>query len=48
MFDTESGYSNPVRNIVSEEAEMYFQGDAALDETVDKIQNRVQTWLDER
>lgn len=38
---------NPVAVIVSEEAAMYFAGDASLDETVDKIQRRVQLYLDE-
>ncbi|HBA48990.1 MAG TPA: hypothetical protein DCZ91_14575 [Lachnospiraceae bacterium] len=36
-----------VWGIVSEEAEMYFAGDATLDATVQKIQTRVQLYLDE-
>ena len=38
---------DPVWGIVSEEAGMYFSGDAALDATVKKIQTRVQLYLDE-
>lgn len=39
--------SNPIRAILDEETEMYFSGDATLDETVDKIQNRVKMYLNE-
>ena len=39
--------SDPVWAIVSEEAGMYFTGDADLETTVQKIQNRVQLYLDE-
>lgn len=39
--------SDPVWVIVSEEAGMYFAGDATLDATVQKIQTRVQLFLDE-
>ncbi len=38
---------DPIGKIVSEEAEMYFAGDADLEETVQKIQNRVQNYLNE-
>ena len=41
-------YGSPVRTIWREEAEMYFAGDATLDETIDKIQNRVQMYLNEQ
>lgn len=37
----------PVWSIVTTEAKMYFAGDATLDATVEKIQNRVQLYLDE-
>lgn len=40
--------SNPIWNIVSEEADMYFAGDAGLEDTVQKIQSRVQLYLDEQ
>lgn len=39
--------SNPVWAIVTEESGMYFAGDATLDDTVQKIQTRVQLYLDE-
>ena len=39
--------SNPIRVILDEEVAMYFAGDATLDETVDKIQNRVKMYLNE-
>ncbi len=39
--------SEPVWTIVTEEAGMYFAGDASLDATVKKIQTRVQLYLDE-
>ncbi len=45
-----SGYfftDNPVRVILEEESNMYFAGDAALEDTVRKIQNRVKLYLDE-
>lgn len=44
---TVTAYDNPVRTILREEAEMYFAGDATLDETIDKIQSRVQWYLNE-
>ena len=39
--------NNPLWDIVNEEAGMYFAGDSPLEETVQKIQNRVQIYLDE-
>lgn len=43
-----SGYSsNPLRIILEEEAQMYYAGDATLDETVKKIQSRATLWLNE-
>ncbi len=38
---------NPIIRIVLEEADMYFQGDADLEDTVNKIQSRVQLYLEE-
>lgn len=38
---------NPARVILEEEVGMYFAGDATLDETVKKIQNRVGLYLSE-
>lgn len=43
-----SGYSsNPLRIILEEEAQMYYAGDATLEETVKKIQSRATLWLNE-
>lgn len=43
-----NGYSsNPLRNILEEEAQMYYAGDATLEETVKKIQSRATMWLNE-
>ncbi|HBA46344.1 MAG TPA: hypothetical protein DCZ91_00790 [Lachnospiraceae bacterium] len=39
---------NVVRDIVLEEAGMYFEGDATLEQTVAKIQNRVSLYLKEK
>ena len=36
-----------ITGIVSEEAGQYFQGKSSLDEAIDKIQKRVQLYLDE-
>ena len=36
-----------IMQIVTEEAEIYFKGDKSLDEVVEIIQNRVQTYVDE-
>ena len=47
VFNDWRGKINPLRDIISEEVQMYFAGDATLDETVNKIQNRVQLYLDE-
>lgn len=47
LLDDFGTASNPVWAIVSEEAGMYFAGDAALDATVQKIQTRVQLFLNE-
>lgn len=38
---------NPVRVILEEETEMYFAGDATLEDTVKKIQSRVTMYLNE-
>lgn len=45
---TITAYESPIRTILREEAEMYFAGDVTLDETIDKIQNRVQMYLNEQ
>lgn len=47
VYDSEVEVLNPVWEIVTEEAGMYFAGDATLEDTVSKIQNRVQLYLDE-
>lgn len=39
--------SSPIRLILYEEVGMYFAGDATLEETVEKIQNRVSIYLNE-
>ena len=39
--------SSPIRQILHEEVEMYFAGDSTLEETVEKIQNRVGLYLKE-
>lgn len=44
---TFTAQENPVRMILREETQMYFAGDATLDETVDKIQNRIKMYLNE-
>lgn len=44
---TLTAVENPVRTILWEETQAYFAGDATLDETVEKIQNRVKMYLDE-
>ena len=46
-YDSWGSGSSPLWRIVSEEAAMYFKGDAGLDSTIDKIQSRVQLYLDE-
>ncbi len=38
---------NPIRIILEEETGMYFAGDATLEETVEKLQNRVTLYLNE-
>lgn len=48
VYNNWGGRNNVIWQIVSEETEMYFAGDATLDETVHKIQNRVQVYLDEQ
>lgn len=48
IYDSWGGTNNPVWKIVSEETQMYFAGDASLEDTVKKIQARVQLYLDER
>ncbi len=47
VFQTWGSISNPVKTIVSEEADMYFSGDATIEETVEKIQSRVSLYLHE-
>lgn len=44
---TTTAPENPVREILREEVQMYFAGDSTLDETVEKIQNRMQLYLNE-
>lgn len=46
-LNVESERGDPVRRILEEEAEMYFAGDATLEETVKKIQSRVGLYLNE-
>lgn len=46
-LNVESERGDPVRRILEEEAEMYFAGDAALEETVKKIQSRGGLYLNE-
>ncbi len=46
-YDSWGGSVSPLWRIVANEAEMYFKGDAGLDSTINKIQNRVQLYLDE-
>ncbi len=41
------GSTNPIISIVSEESSMYFSGDATVEETVEKIQSRVNLYLSE-
>ncbi|HBA47527.1 MAG TPA: hypothetical protein DCZ91_06965 [Lachnospiraceae bacterium] len=47
VYDTWASRQDPLWEIVSDEAAMYFAGDADLEETVQKIQNRVQNYLNE-
>ena len=46
-YDSWGGSMSPLWGIVADEAGMYFNGDADLDTTISKIQNRVQLYLDE-
>ena len=39
--------NNPIRVILDEESDMYFAGDATVEETVRKIQSRVKLYLNE-
>ena len=39
--------NNPIQVILEEESSMYFAGDATLEETVEKIQSRVELYLNE-
>lgn len=48
VYDSWGGSNSPLWDIVADEAGMYFAGDAGLEETVEKIQNRVQLYLDEQ
>ena len=43
-----SNYTAMIQTIVMEEAQAYFVGDADIDDTVHKIQNRVDTYLAEQ
>ena len=47
LYQTWGHNGNTVRNIVEEEADMYFSGDATIEETVKKIQSRVILYLNE-
>lgn len=47
LCDSFGGQDNPIWSILANEAAMYFSGDAGLDETVAKIQNRMRLYLDE-
>lgn len=46
LYDSWGG-TNPIWHIAVNEAGMYFSGDATLDETVSKIQNRMHLYLNE-
>ena len=48
VYDSWGARNNPLWEIVADEAGMYFKGDASLEDTVKKIQNRVQLYLDEK
>ncbi len=48
VIDLRNGLQDPVMRILYEETSMYFQGDASLDETVEKIQSRVGLYLQEQ
>lgn len=48
VIDLRNGLQDPVMRILYEETSMYFQGDASLDETVEKIQSRVSLYLQEQ
>ena len=39
--------NGPVESILNEETEMYFAGDATLDDTIHKIDSRVTLYLNE-
>lgn len=41
------GYNSALMDIITEEAKPYFAGEKSLDETVDIIQNRVKTYVNE-
>ena len=43
-----SNYTAMIQTIVMEEAQAYFAGDAAIDDTIARIQNRVDTYLAEQ
>ena len=43
-----SNYTAMIQTIVMEEAQAYFAGDAAIDNTIERIQNRVDTYLAEQ
>lgn len=47
VFQSWGSNGNPVRTIIMEEANMYFSGDATIEETVKKIQSRVSLYLQE-
>lgn len=48
VISVEGGFQDPVMRILSEEADMYFEGGASLEETVQKIQSRVSLYLQEQ
>lgn len=47
VFQTWGSNTNPIKSIVMEEANMYFSGDATIEETVRKIQSRISLYLQE-
>lgn len=47
VYQSWGANGNTIRNIIMEESSMYFSGDATIDETVKKIQNRVSLYLNE-
>lgn len=47
LVDRENRYNTVVQNIILEEASAYYNGDVSVEETAERIQNRVSLYLDE-